>query len=372
MRVAFVVNNYPPRVGGVEMHVSSLADELAARGHDVFVHTLEETQGRTREEGVTVNRHREYLRIGGILGFPAWGTTRRIAAQLRADSVDVVSVHTRFFPMSWVGLRAARRAGARVIHTEHGSGHVVSPSAVIRWGSRAVDLTIGKAVLRGADGVLGVSEHVLEFVHRLSGVRAEVFYNAIDPPETSDAEPEPGAATRLVFVGRLVSGKGWDDFIRMVAALRTEGHAITAEMLGDGPDRADADALVRSLGLEDTLVLKGRVSPEEVRRSIRGAILVNPTTLAEGFQTTLLEALAEGGRIVTYDVPGAEILRSQGHPVTVVDGRTASSLIVATNAVLSTPSPDARSDRPSLEEWYWPSRAQQFIDLCDALVSGRP
>ena len=54
--IAFVVTNYPPRVGGVEKHVGALATRLAARGHRVSVFTLSDEPGTAREDGVLVRR----------------------------------------------------------------------------------------------------------------------------------------------------------------------------------------------------------------------------------------------------------------------------------------------------------------------------
>lgn len=368
MRVAFVVNNYPPRVGGVETHVSSLARHLTRLGHQVIVVTLSEHTGRVRDEdGVEVIRLRERWRVGDVLGFPVLGTKRRIAREFAHHGVDVISIHTRFFPMSWIGLRVGRRLGVPVVHTEHGSGFVVSSSPIIGFGSRIVDETVGRAVLRGADSVLGVSDRVADFVGRLSGRTARVFYNAIDEPDTAPSARQKSAedGLRLAFVGRLVPGKGADLFIDTVADLTSRGVAVEAEVLGDGPERAALAARVDSAGLTERVRLRGRVDPAMVRRSLAGAILVNPTTLAEGFQTTLLESLAEGGRVVTFDVPGADVLRSQGHQVIVVERHSAQALA---DAVLRV-SADESVGAP-LVGWYWSDRASEYVAILEQARGG--
>ncbi len=367
MRFAFIVNNYPPRVGGVESHVHSLVQHLVARGDDAVVITLSESAGLEREDGIDVIRLREHLRVADVLGFPAPGTARRIARILRERNVDVVSIHTRFFPMSWVGLRSARRAGLPVIHTEHGSDHVVSDSLLIRAASRFVDFTVGRAILRQADDVVGVSERVTAFVHRLSGRRAEVFYNAIDA-SASDA-PEEGVVKSpgphdVVFVGRLVPGKGADVFVDAIALLTARGLDVRGEILGDGVERDGIRRAVADRGLQDVVRMRGRVPSEEVRAALRRAVLVNPTTLAEGFQTTLLEALDEGGAVVTFDVPGAALLSEQGHPVTIVGEQTAQAVADATEAMLHR----GWEVRP-LRGWHWEERAAEYAERAESLVA---
>lgn len=359
-----MVNNFPPRVGGVENHVAELSRSLVGLGHSVLVVTLDATPSTEVWHGVRVIRLREYARVANILGFPGWGTRRKLTALLRAEHTDVVSVHTRFFPMSWVGMRAAKRAGVAVVHTEHGSGHVVSSSPVIACASRIVDFTVGRAVLRHADEVLGVSESVTEFVERLSGRDARVFYNAI--AEVPQSAPGLNRPSHLVFVGRIVPGKGWDVFVRTVGTLRARGYAVTAEVLGDGGDLPALTELVARLGLSHVVTIRGRVSGADVRAALAGATLVNPTVLAEGFQTTLLEALAEGGRVVTYPVPGAAALQAAGYPVYVTADRDPEALAAGVAAgcdAVSDPRP-----APALTAWYWPTRAQEYADLSERLL----
>lgn len=357
VRLVFVVNNYPPRVGGVENHVGSLARQLVEQGHDVAVHTLTEGRpGVSIEDGVTVHRWKELFAIGGLLGFPTPAAARGIWRAVVAD-LAVVSVHTRFFPLTWLGAAAARRAGHPVVLTEHGSDHVASPSPVIRFGSRLVDLTLGRWALRAVDAVVGVSDEVVAFVRRLSGVAATVFPNAIEPPPTPAGAPRPHA----VFVGRIVPGKGWEDFLEAVAA---QPATVTAEVLGDGPDLGALRERVARLGLADRVAVRGRVPLSSVFPALAGAVLVNPSRLSEGFQTTLLEALAVGGRVVTYPVPGADLLKRDGAPVRVTP-RGAAELSRALGEELDRPSAPWPAERVSA--WTWPVRAQEFALMADAV-----
>ena len=179
MKIAMIVNSYPPRLGGLESHIENLAHGLAEQGHRVWVLTISDSPGRRTDDGVRVLTGRSHLPIAEVISCPSPGARRAITGFLRAQAIDVVSTHTRFFPMSLVGLRAAHAAGVPVIHTEHGSGFVATPSPVIALGSRAVDLTAGRYVLRRAERVLAVSPQAAAFVKRLGGVDADVFYNEI-------------------------------------------------------------------------------------------------------------------------------------------------------------------------------------------------
>ena len=103
-----------------------------------------------------------------------------------------------------------------------------------------------------------------------------------------------------------------------------------------------------------------------MRQALRGATLVNPTLLSEGFQTTLLEAIAERGRVVTFGVPGAALLRDAGAPVTVCPQRSTAALTEDLVRALSSPLPLA--DDALVQEWTWPVRARQYAAIAQEVV----
>lgn len=362
VKIAFIVNNYPPRMGGVEIHVSSLAKELVARGNEVVVFTLASRPDEVVVGGVEVVFLREYLRVGGVLGFPKILTKRHLRKQLRSRDIQVISTHTRFFPLSYLGTRLGRSLGIPVIHTEHGSDFVTSPSWLIRAASKLVDFTMGRYVLRKATKVLGVSQEVVDFVRRLSGAHADLFFNAVHLPTK---QPEPNAlSNRLVFVGRIVTGKGWQLALDVAQRIHAS-HAVPdfeAVFLGDGNEVTHLQELVSTIDNNGWLKVLGRVSSQEVSVWLHGSVLVNPTTLSEGFQTTLLEALANGASIVTYPVPGAELLASEGAPVSIVRTEGISEWVNTVGGELHSRSRPV--SRHFLESWAWPRRAAQYEVIC--------
>ncbi|WP_158253059.1 glycosyltransferase family 4 protein [Cryobacterium sp. Y62] len=361
--ILFVVNSFPPRVGGIERHIADLADELVRQGHRATVVTLAEVSGVTTENGITVHRLRRHFPVASVMSFPALGTARRLRQQFAHAGVTAISTHTRFFPMSWVGVAAGRRLGVPVLHTEHGSDFVRGVSPLIGLASRVVDVTVGRQTMRKATSVLGVSEQVIAFVKRLSGVAGTVFYNAINLDGWERPDDLHVALRRFVFVGRLVPGKGWDSLLSAAALLAADEtvQPFTVEILGDGPDMASLRAQIEQAGLRSCVRAHGYVSGETVRTYLRDSVLVNPTTLAEGFQTTLLEALAGTCQIVTYNVPGAAQLASEGAPLFIVTEQNPNALATAMRAALDTPKPSYPFEQ--LKQWSWPQRVQQYLAL---------
>lgn len=356
----FVVNNYPPHVGGVERHVSSLAETLVASGHRATVVALDDTPGTSIVNGVAVIRIAQWLRVASVLSFPLPGATRRLFRELSTLNATALSTHTRFFPMSFVGVRLAKKLAIPAIHTEHGSGFVRGVSLPIALASRLIDVTVGRVVLKSATTVLAVSEAVAAFVSALSGVTAQVFYNAI-ALEQWPTRSTPSPHARFVFVGRLVPGKGWQVVLEAAAWLATNHprFVFSLDIVGDGPKAAEISTLVATLGLQNAVTLHGHVDASELSEIMGGAILVNPTTLAEGFQTSLVEALATGCSIVTYRVPGAQLLLDDGAPVIIVDHESAPSLAAAMLSAHQSPPPPYSAEK--MAQWGWHARAESYL-----------
>ncbi|MGZ4634268.1 glycosyltransferase family 4 protein [Oryzihumus sp.] len=361
-----VTTNYAESHGGVEEHLQALLPRLVARGVRVTLGYLGAQQRVVESGELTIESMRRRADVKGVTALPDPRDWRGFSQRARRAGVTHVSTHTRFFLMSWLGVQWVRRAGVPVLHTEHGAGHVVTESAAVRHGSLLVDRTMGRQVLRRATEVLAVSEQTAAFVRELSGRASVPFGNGVDltrwmdsgdtsPP---DAAPEP---RQLVFVGRVVAEKGWRDFLDVVRAARDAGHTAPAHLVGDGPELAAARMRVRELGL-DHVVLHGRCSVEQMRPLLDGAVYVNPSVAAEGFQLTQVEAAAAGAAVVTYDVGVArELERSGAADVTVVPrGDLAALTTATTQAQLRVP---RRPDRGGLTPWDWETLADRYVKL---------
>jgi glycosyltransferase involved in cell wall biosynthesis len=366
LHVGFVVNNFPPHIGGVQQHVLALSQELIRLGAKVTVATLGPVPGRQSYPGIEIIEVQGTPSIGGVLAWPYPGTCRKLVKEFRGRGVNVVSVHTRFFPLTYIGVRIGRRLGIPSILTEHGSDFVRGVSPLVSAGSKLVDLTFGRYALRHADKVLAISSATQNFVNRLGGVPSTVFFNAI---HTADFLPETTATApprKIVFLGRLVQGKGWERIFDVTNALAGEYPELKIHVVGDGPDRERARQAARASIAPERITIHGFLDASDFRSILANSILINPTVLAEGFQTTLLEAVASGASVVSTRVAAAEFLETLGAPVVLKDYADTPGWIGAVRALLQAPSP--APDQALLREFDWQQRAQQFLSLATDLA----
>ncbi|HET7875188.1 MAG TPA: glycosyltransferase [Methylomirabilota bacterium] len=147
MRIVQAVGWYfPDSLGGTEVYVAGLCRRLRAAGQEVLVAAPDPTHADERmyeHDGVPVYRYpipasptrEEAQGLSAVRGserFHRWLADRR---------PDVVHAHTFVTGLGLAELKAAKRAGARVIVTTHSAslGWICQRGSMMRWGERLCD-----------------------------------------------------------------------------------------------------------------------------------------------------------------------------------------------------------------------------------------
>lgn len=367
--IAFVVNNFLPKIGGVEFHVAALAKELANLGVRVTIFSLDNDTPSDLASNPKIVRFKCSPAVGGVLAWPWPGTARKIRKMLAQESVTAISSHTRFFPMSLIGVRLARRLSVPGIHTEHGSAEVKGVSPLVALASRLIDKTMGRLVLCGATTVLCISEGARDFVRELAGVNGQVFHNAIDTTafacRSEEGSEIAARRTKLVYVGRVVPGKGWDLALATAEHLAADYPEMELHVVGDGTERAALEARAAASPMADRVIVHGQQPQARIAELLRGGVFLNPTTLSEGFQTTLLEAVAAGAAVVSTPVGAAQYLLAAGADVRLAEAGDSGAWVENVRDALDSP-----ASRPAPElvaSFDWKQRAAEYLAVVDSV-----
>ncbi len=130
----------------------------------------------------------------------------------------------------------------------------------------------------------------------------------------------------VLFVGRLVNVKDLPTLLEAAESVVRHEPDTLFVLVGEGEERATAEALLRRRGLHDNVTLLGGVSAQETPQYFAACDLFVMSSLYEGKARTLIEAACAGKPIVTTAVSGADEVVVDGETGFIVPVRDAASL----------------------------------------------
>lgn len=144
-----------------------------------------------------------------------------------------------------------------------------------------------------------LKDEVSAIMRGRSKARVEYVPNFADDIR-SVTDPESRELT-VISVGRLHPVKGFDRLIKCFSAVHATAPEWKLEIIGDGEEYHTLSELIKALGAEEYISLKGKYTPEEVNTALSRASLYAMTSYSEGFPFVLLEALTHELPIIAYD-----------------------------------------------------------------------
>ncbi len=103
----------------------------------------------------------------------------------------------------------------------------------------------------------------------------------------------------FIAIGRLSEQKGYDSMLKAIIKCKGEGKLINLKIIGDGPLRQHIDGIIKANKINVQLV----GSTENVKKYYTHAKAIILTSNYEGFPNVLIEAIACGCPIISYDCP---------------------------------------------------------------------
>jgi glycosyltransferase involved in cell wall biosynthesis len=377
---------FPPHVGGLEGYASDLNDVLLDSGDIAAITVLTPRlppTGAVEEHRRAGYRVLRYPALELIPNFPVpklWrGEFWRAVRSAQLARHDVYVSHTRFFLTSAMALACARARSRPLLHVEHGSDFVQLSGHASRAAARIYDLTLGRLVLRRADGVVAISQAAADFVRRLVGREVAVVHRGLHAERllatVADAGVLEWAGGRPVvaFVGRLIDGKGVADLLRAFAGLT--GPPSVLCVVGDGPRHADLQALADALALGERVRFLGYLEEERAWSVMRAAdVVVNPS-YTEGLPTSVLEAALLGKAVLATDVGGTSEIVTDGEGAMLVDPRDIEGLKRGLDELLTDRELRERLGAAARESasgrFDWSVSAARFASLAAGLLETR-
>lgn len=121
-----------------------------------------------------------------------------------------------------------------------------------------------------------------------------------------------GRGRNILFVGRFDHVKGLPVLLEAFAGLARRDPRLHLHLVGDGPQRADLEVIVREQGLQKQVTFHGYRSQAQLQRHFAEADVFAMASFAEGVPVVLMEAMACGVPVVAPRITGIPELVQDG------------------------------------------------------------
>lgn len=305
MKILVIATWYPHDENPAEAPFNAgHVEAIRGRGHEVRV--VHVRLGTALAMPQALNGEWEGVPVHRVLADPRHPATvlaceRVLAREMAwADAIHTMAFSSILLALPAWSARTVAGRGRPWVHTEHWNG-VVNPASVSPLWEK---LSGVRRVLRFPHVVTGVTGQLAGEMERFARPHAARVVPCVVKARGPVVPSVFGTPLRLVAVGGLIERKRPLSAIETVAWLRSHGTDSHLTWVGDGPQRAECQALIARLGLADQVTLAGSVRPAEVAGHLSAADLFFLPTAQENFFTSAAEALAAGRPVVATRVGG--------------------------------------------------------------------
>ncbi len=367
-----ITNDYPPRTGGIQAFVQSLAVRQPAGSIVVYAPAWRGAPAFDAAQPFPVIRH------PGSLMLPTPAVLRRareIAAGHGCDSV----LFGAAAPLGLLAPALRKDPGiGRFVALTHGheSGWAALPAArqMLRRIGSSVDVVTYLGEYHRKRIAAALTPAAAARMQRLApGVDERVFHPGSGG---SQLRGGLGLADRpvVVCVSRMVPRKGQDTLIRALPEIKRRVPDAALLLVGDGPYRSTLRRMVAEAGLQRDVVFTGSVPWSQLAGYFgAGDVFAMPCRTrrrgldVEGLGIVYLEASATGLPVLAGDSGGAQDAVLEGETGYVVDGRAVDQVAVRLTELLLDPYKAAelgRRGRAWVEQtWRWELVAARLTEL---------
>lgn len=324
--------------GGVERGTLELGRALVAQGHESWVVSA---GGRMQSQLLEEGSHPIKMPVGEKK-LSTLTLVRPFRKLLKSLKPDIVHVRSRLPAwVAWLAWKSlAKNNRPHFVSTVHGSYSVSFYSAVMTKGERVIAVSdhIRQYILQNYPKV---DQQLIRVIHR--GVDPECFIRGYYPNEMwlqqwYQQYPQTRDKTLVVLPARITRWKGQEDFLKIIAQLKTSFPNLIALIVGDADPRRQAyfneiKLKAKTMGLTDVVVFTGHRSDLKQIMALSKLVFVL-SQQPEAFGRTALEALSLGVPVVGYDHGGTSETLSAMYPEGKVEARNWQAAAIKSQSIL--------------------------------------
>ena len=287
-RVALVTQTFPPKMGGMEAVMASLAKHFAENGSEVAIFP--------NKPAPEEQFYKSYLLPSPKLVRHLF---KKLLISLKANPQDLVICD------SWKSVKAVPAKFKNIVVLAHGQEY-------LNTSKRKLEI---ETALMKARAIVCSSHATMKLVEALTPIhrdKSHVVYPTymLEEPSSIELKKSPANTLKLLSISRLEKRKGIQNAMKAIVKLKDEGLMFEWDICGSGPAEKELHDLCKELKLEENIRFPGRVSDQEKQLLLSQAdLFVMPSyqegNSLEGFGISYVEAAAFGLPSVGGEAGGA-------------------------------------------------------------------
>ncbi len=358
MRIARIIEYFPPRVGGMERHALALSQEQVRLGHEVnvFIGFGDSDYDRLKIYKMPFQFLPLYSKLRR-LWFNFWAA-RQVVKNHKKIPYNVIHCHGDLIEAHFAG-RLAERLEIPAILTIHGGlNSKILKNSNARIFNRLHRIICVSLEIRNSLLAIGIGEN------KLVVISSGIYLKEFSGPKLVLGFSKP----IIISVGVLTKQKGFEYLIEAFRMVENKIPTASLLIIGDGPERRNLLQKTQNLS---NIYLFGGVSHEKIVKYLMGSdifVLASVTMSGyhEGTPTSLLEAMAASLPIVTTKSGGISYLIKENINGLLVEEKNAKALAEAIIKLLEDEDSRRQMKKRNLEdikEKDWPLIARQITNV---------
>lgn len=320
MNILILSHEYPPIGGGGANACYYLSKEFVRAGNKVTVLTAQfedQEAGEITKDQVQIFRvacRRKKRETSSLLEMAsylvhAWRRAERMVCTGHFD-ICLVFFGVPSGPIAW---HLKKRFQLPYV-IRLGGGDIPGAQKRFKYLYKILEPII-RRIWKDASGLIANSAGLKKRAQRFEDAyKIEVFANGVDDQFFTPAEKKnQGTVVRILFVSRLIEGKGLQYVIPELKNVNDRvkkkcGSTVELLIVGDGPYRKQLEEIVCSTKCTEIVKFEGRKEKEQVRQYYQDADLFILPSLSEGMPNVVLEAMACGLPVLMTHCEGSREL----------------------------------------------------------------
>ena len=371
MRIARIIEYFPPHIGGMEGHGLILSLEQIKKGHDIEVFIGYGGEWKTNFKGVPPNFP---IYTAPFQFLPLYSKIRRIWFNFWAynkvkkihqkNPYDIIHLHGDFVEARFGG-KLSKKLGIPAVLTVHAglNKRLLKLKNADYFKNIAKIICVSEEIANDLKSI-GISESKLAIIS--SGVYLKEFPN-VDENKIFVLRGQFSKPI-IISIGVLRQAKGFKYLIEAFKAIKEKISGATLIIIGDGPDKIE---LEKQAGNISGIHFLGRQDHGKIIEYLKAAdifVLASISTEGdrEGTPTSVMEAMAAGLPVVATKVGGNPYLIKDGINGILVEERSSGAMTTAIKKLIGNKGLVEAVSNKNLEDIKqkdWPDIAKKISDV---------